>query len=257
MKKLVLCLCAGFAILTPFAQQKKPNPKDIKISVKQVKSATLPAPIKTLVDSFSYQAGYNVGSNMLQQGITEVNAELIKRGIEDYFAKRAPMLDSKVGNAALNRQLEVFQRNKQADEKSKADQMRAAGAAFLEKNKTNQGVITLPDGLQYEVLQQGDSMAHRPAAKDTVIVNYVGTTLGGYEFDNSYKRGQPAVFPLERVIPGWIEVLQLMRVGAKFKAYIPNLLAYGDNPPPGSGINPGEMLIFELSLEGIKPQTVQ
>jgi FKBP-type peptidyl-prolyl cis-trans isomerase FklB len=191
---------------------------------------------------------------MLAQGITKVNADLMKRGIEDFFAKRAPAMDPNVGNGALNRQLEVFNQGKQAAAKQMADQVRTTCNNFLETNKKKPGVTTLPDGLQYEVLAAGDSTTHKPTIKDTVVVNYVGTTLDGNEFDNSFKRGQPAVFPLERVIRGWQEILQLMPVGAKWKVYIPNDLAYGDNPPPQSGIKPGDMLIFEMSLEGIKPQ---
>jgi FKBP-type peptidyl-prolyl cis-trans isomerase FklB len=127
----------------------------------------------------------------------------------------------------------------------------------MEKNKKVDGVITLPNGIQYKVIKDGDSIAHKPKASDTVVVNYVGTLVNGTEFDNSYKRGKPAVFPINVVIRGWAEILQLMRVGSNWKVWIPNDLAYGDNPPPNTGINPGDMLIFEMSLEGIKPQTTE
>ncbi len=120
------------------------------------------------------------------------------------------------------------------------------GAAFQARNKQQDGVKTLPSGLQYQVLKQGSGRTPGPA--DTVTAHYRGTLLDGTEFDSSYLHGQPIDFPVRGVIPGWTEALQRMHVGDKWKLVIPAPLAYGDNPPPGSGIPPGSTLVFEIEL---------
>jgi FKBP-type peptidyl-prolyl cis-trans isomerase FklB len=246
MKKVLLCMLVLTTVLSVTAQ-KTPTTAPVKVA----------APIiKSLLDSFSYMAGYNVANNMKQQGITDVNATLFKKGFEDYFKNEKPLLTPEIGNQSLQRQLDVFNKAKAAADKIKADAENAKGVAFLEANKKRKEVITLPDGLQYEIIKQGDSITHKPTVVDTVVVNYIGALIDGKEFDNSYKRGQPAVFAVGRVIKGWTEILQLMPVGAHWKVYIPTELAYGDNPPPGSGISPGVPLIFDILLEGIKPVKV-
>jgi FKBP-type peptidyl-prolyl cis-trans isomerase len=121
--------------------------------------------------------------------------------------------------------------------------------AFLAANKAKDGIKTLPDGLEYKVVKEGTGP--KPTANDTVTVNYRGTLTNGTEFDSSYKRGQPATFSVGGVIHGWTEALQLMPVGSKWELYIPPDLAYGDNPPPGSGIAPGSALVFEVELLSI------
>lgn len=124
----------------------------------------------------------------------------------------------------------------------------SAGEAFLAANKNKPGVVTLPDGLQYKVLVKGSGPS--PTANDTVTVDYAGTLVDGTEFDSSYKRGQPATFPVSGVIAGWTEALQLMRVGATWELYIPASLAYGqDGAPPVIG--PNETLIFKVKLISI------
>ena len=123
---------------------------------------------------------------------------------------------------------------------------------FLNKNKERKGVIALPNGLQYEILQAGEENGMKPKAIDTVVVDYVGTLIDGKEFDNSLKRGEPATFPLNGVIKGWTEILQLMTKGAHWKVYIPSELGYGDRGAGGS-IPPGAVLIFEITLRDIKP----
>ncbi len=122
---------------------------------------------------------------------------------------------------------------------------KSAGELFLEKNKAKPGVITLPDGLQYKILKEGQG--ERPADTDMVTVNYVGTLIDGTEFDSSYKRGQPATFPVNGVIPGWTEALKLMKVGSTWKLYIPAALAYGEQGAPPA-IGPNQTLIFKVQL---------
>ena len=128
---------------------------------------------------------------------------------------------------------------------------RKAGEAFLTANKSKEGVKTLPDGLQYKILKEGSGP--KPTANDTVTVNYRGTLIDGKEFDSSYKRGQPASFPVSGVIKGWTEALQLMPVGSKWQLFIPPDLAYGDHPPDPS-IGAGDTLVFEVELLSIGEQ---
>jgi len=133
---------------------------------------------------------------------------------------------------------------KEAGDKNKKD-----GEAFLAENKAKEGVVTMASGLQYKILKQGDGP--RPTAADSVVCNYKGTLLSGKEFDSSYKRGQPATFPVGGVIKGWTEALQLMPVGSKWQLFIPPDLAYGDRQA-GPDITPGSTLVFEVELLSIQ-----
>lgn len=133
-----------------------------------------------------------------------------------------------------------------ADQATKNQQV---GEAFLEKNKTKSGVTALPDGLQYKVIKAGQG--EQPKADDVVTVNYAGRLINGKEFDSSYKRGEPATFPVNGVIPGWVEALQMMKVGSIWELYIPASLAYGEQGAPPS-IGPNETLIFKVELLGVK-----
>jgi FKBP-type peptidyl-prolyl cis-trans isomerase FklB len=141
-------------------------------------------------------------------------------------------------------------RKKQQDMRQQAgDTNKKEGDAFLAENKTKDGVITLPSGLQYKIVKAGDGP--KPAAADSVVCNYRGTLINGTEFDSSYKRGQPATFPVGQVIKGWTEALQLMPVGSKWELYIPSDLAYGDRGA-GANIGPNATLIFEVELLSIQ-----
>lgn len=244
MKKVLICFLALTTVLNVTAQQGK-----IKTTVVK----TPPTVLKSLLDSFSYMAGYNVATNMKEQGITELNTAMMQKGIDDYFKAKTPCVSAEVGNKALQRQLDIFAKDKAIAEKKITDAQKAKGVAYLENNKKRKEVIVLPNGLQYEIIKSGDSALHKPRASDTAVVNYSGTLVDGKEFDNSYKRGQPAVFAVDRVIRGWSEILQLMPVGSHWKVYIPAELGYADNPPPGSSIPAGATLVFDIILEGIKP----
>lgn len=137
----------------------------------------------------------------------------------------------------------------QSPMQSTATNGKTTGEAFLASNKTKPGVITLSDGLQYKVITEGQG--EKPKANDTVIVHYSGTLIDGTEFDSSYKRGEPATFPVKAVIPGWVEALQLMKVGSTWELYIPPALAYGERGAPPA-IGPNQTLIFKVTLIGIK-----
>jgi FKBP-type peptidyl-prolyl cis-trans isomerase FklB len=126
---------------------------------------------------------------------------------------------------------------------------KSKGETFLAQNKSKEGVVTLPSGLQYKILKEGSGP--KPSASDTVVCNYRGTLVDGKEFDSSYKRGQPATFPVSGVIKGWTEALQLMPVGSKWQLFIPSDLGYGDRGA-GADIQPGSTLVFEVELVSIQ-----
>jgi len=236
MKKIVVSVFTIGAFFYASAQTKP------KVAAKPV--ATKPS-FKNLVDSFSYAAGYNVAMNMKAQKINRINAEIMQKAIDDVYKGKPPVLTQEQMNACMQKQVDAFSKESSAAEIAK-------GVAFLEANKKRKEVTTLPDGLQYEVLTKSTSTV-KPGPQDTVVVNYIGTFIDGREFENSYKGGQPAVFKVTEVIKGWTEVLQLMSPGDKWKVYIPTEMAYYLNPRDPNRIPPGAALVFEISLEGIKP----
>ena len=154
-------------------------------------------------------------------------------------------------NAAYNQNVSSSTRNPTTMQSSET-QNKQTGETFLTTNKTKPGVVTLPSGLQYKILVAGNGP--KPTETDVVTVHYAGTLINGTEFDSSYKRGQPASFPVNAVIPGWVEALQLMKVGSTWELYIPASLAYGTAGAPPS-IGPNETLIFKVNLISIKKTT--
>ena len=216
----------------------------VKAQVKTSATATSPQ-FKNLLDSFSYAAGFNVATNMQAQGIKQINTALMNKGIEDVYRKNAAKLTTEQINACMQKQLDIFTAEKSLAAKSK-------GIAFLEANKKRKEVITLPSGLQYEVIMNGDANSPRPKAVDTVVVHYKVALFDGEDIENSFKNGQPAVFPVMGVIKGWIEILQLMRKGDHWKVYVPSELAY-DAAGNGAAIPPYSTLKFEMLLEDIRP----
>ncbi len=238
MKKL---LVAGMMLLVLNAQAQKTTPKKTTTPVKKTTPAKTSAPspkvLKNLTDSASYAIGVSVASFYTQQGMKTINANMVAKAINDINAKKQPL----ISEAQCNDVIMTLMNRAQQD---KVQPNIAEGENFLAKNKSNPAVKTTASGLQYEVLNPGSGV--RPSATDTVTVNYKGTLLDGTEFDNSYTRGEPATFPLNRVIPGWTEGVQLMPLGSKYKFYIPYQLGYGLN---GTGPIPGgAVLVFEVEL---------
>lgn len=238
MKKVLFSVLALTAVTAGIAQTKGK-------AVPVVKNPVAATGMKNLLDSFSYAAGYNIAMNMKEQGITNLNTVFVQKALNDAFQNKQPLLNQDQVNSSLQNQLKIF-----AEKKEK--ELKAPGLLFLEANKKRSGITVLDDGLQYEVLTKGPD-GPKPKIEDTVVVNYAGTLINGTEFENSFKRGQPATFKLNEVIRGWTEILQLMTVGSKWKVYIPSELAYGMNPRDPKTIPPGSVLIFEISLEAIKP----
>ena len=237
----MLSAFAAFVLVNVHAQKKSVPVK--KNTPGTVKSA---AGFKNAVDSFSYAAGMNIAASLMHAGATKINAALFAKALNDVYSKSKTDFTIEQAGSTLQEKLQSFT-------KKKTDAQKQETTNFLNANKKRSGVIALPNGLQYEVIKAGDPNGLKPNAIDTVVVNYIGTLTNGTEFDNSFKRGQAASFPLNGVIRGWTEILQLMTKGAHWKVFIPGDLAYGENPPQGSPITPNALLIFEITLEDIKP----
>jgi FKBP-type peptidyl-prolyl cis-trans isomerase len=236
---------------TSSGQAKTPAAK--KPAASAAKPATAAVALTTKKQKASYALGMNVGSGMRKQGISEaVDAALVARGLRDALSGGKTVMTEDEMKAALQQLATEVRTAQEAKSHEAGAANRKEGEAFLAANKSKEGVKALPDGLQYKVLTEGNGP--KPSASDTVTVNYRGTLVNGKEFDSSYKRGQPATFPVGGVIKGWTEALQLMPVGSKWQLFIPPDLAYGDNPRPGGDIGPGDTLIFEVELLSIGEQ---
>ena len=204
--------------------------------------------LKTQKDKASYVIGLDMG-NSLKKNMVDVDIDILVRGIKDALSGAKPLMteqEMKETVTALQKDLQVKQ---QEQVKVLAEKNKKEGEAFLAGNKKKQGVITMPSGMQYKILTDGKGKS--PKATDTVTVNYKGTLIDGTEFDSSYKRGQPATFNVNGVIPGWTEALQLMKEGSKWQLFVPSNLAYGERGA-GGPIGPNAVLIFEIELISIK-----
>src|SRR6266704_2621434 len=225
MKRFILIFAAFLLTLPLFAQEKSPPLKDQK-------------------DKISYSIGLNIGSNLARQNV-EINADALSAGVKDAIAGKPQLTQDQVKEV-----MTTFEKDMQAKQKAAGEKNAAEGTKFLEENKKKEGVKTTASGLQYKAIKEGTGA--QPKGNDTVTVNYRGTLINGTEFDSSYKRGQPATFPLNGVIKGWTEGLQLMKTGSKYQFFVPASLAYGDRNV-GPDIAPNSTLIFEVELIGVKP----
>lgn len=192
--------------------------------------------------------GMNLGTGLHRQGIT-LDPALVARGMKDAQSGGKTLLNEDEARAALTQFQATIRGKMEAKSKEEDASNRKAGEDFLAANKSKPGVVTLPDGLEYKVLQEGTGP--KPTASDTVKCDYKGTLINGKEFDSSAKHGGPAEFPVGGVIKGWTEALQMMPVGSKWELYVPPDLAYGDRGA-GADIGPGDTLIFEVSLLSIE-----
>ena len=208
-----------------------------------------PAPIvlTTSQDKLSYAFGMNIGESLTQMG-EDIKVEILIRGLQDVLAKRELLLTQTQAGEVIG---EYSTRRRAEDEKLRAEQgekNKVASQAFLAENAKQPGVITTGSGLQYTVQQEGGGPKPKPT--DRVRVHYRGTLIDGKVFDSSYDRGEPVVFELNRVIVGWIEGIQLMSTGSKYKFFIPPALGYAESAP--GEIGPNAVLIFEVELLGIE-----
>ena len=197
--------------------------------------------LKNLSDSASYAIGVSVASFYKQQGITSLNTTLVSKAINDILSGKKTLMDDEAASMCVNKLLNNMQ-------EAKSGPAIEAGKAFLAKNGKRPEVKTTASGLQYEVITEGTGI--KPTAADTFVCHYRGKLLDGTEFDASYNRGQPLVYPMMQVVRGWTEGLQLMPVGSKYKFYIPYNLAYGTND--NGAIPGGSTLIFEIELLDVK-----
>ena len=212
------------------------------------------SPFKTNKEKASYALGINVGSSLHRQSV-DIDPDLFAQGLKDAMSGKKPLITEEEGHAALM-ELQNEVRAQQAQKmKEEGDTNKKNGEAYLAANKAKPGVVTLPSGLQYKILKEGTGP--KPTATDTVECNYTGTLINGTEFDSSAKHGGPAKFPVNGVIKGWTEALQLMPAGSKWQLFIPSDLAYGERGTPDGSIGPNSTLVFEvelLSVEQPKPE---
>jgi len=241
---------AAPAATTPGAAAKTPAKK----TATAAKSAAAPA-LTTRKDKFSYALGMNIGTGLganLKKQSVEVDSNLVSQGLKDTMSGGKTRLTQEEAQAVLKEVQTEVQKQQQEKMKESADKNKAEGEAFLAANKSKDGVVTLPSGLQYKILTAGTGP--KPTASDSVVCNYRGTLINGTEFDSSYKRGQPATFGVGQVIKGWTEALQLMPVGSKWQLFVPSSLAYGERGA-GAEIGPDSTLIFEVELLSIQDKT--
>ena len=201
--------------------------------------------LKNQKDKISYIIGMDIGTNLKKQSI-DIDSNILAKGVKDALAGTKPLLTEQ----EIQETMMAFQKDMMAKQEEIGKKNKKEGEAFLPENKKKEGVKTLPSGLQYKVIKAGTGK--KPKLSDTVTAHYRGTLIDGTEFDSSYKRGQPATFPVSGgMIPGWTEALQLMEEGAKWQLFIPSNLAYGEKGA-GRDIGPNATLIFEIELISIQ-----
>jgi FKBP-type peptidyl-prolyl cis-trans isomerase FklB len=237
MKKVLMILCLTSVTCTMYAQKTTPKKTTVKATPKM-----------SAADSLSYAIGLQSAMYYKSQGVPALNAEMVKKAVNDVFSNKTPALTEEQMSNTIQAKLQAYMARKKQAEKDK-------GKAFLANNKKRPGVVELPNGLQYEIIKAGTG--EKPSAEDTVKAHYAGSLLDGTEFDNSFKRGEPLTIPVNRVIQGWVQALQMMPVGSRWKLYIPSDLGYGDQGAGNGQIPPGATLIFDVELlELIKAKKV-
>lgn len=240
----VAVIFAGIGLLR--ANDKPAESKDQKATQATSKDApAIQAELKSDKQKSSYTLGYNMGVRIRRQfGLSAMDSTALLQGLQDAMSSRKPVLSRIESEEALARYKTELTAQQQKTHGALADLNKKRGETYLAQNKKKKGVVTLPSGIEYLVLKEGTGK--RPKATDTVKVHYHGTLVDGTVFDSSVERGEPISFGLNGVIPGWTEVVQLMKVGSKWRVVIPSDLAYGPN---GNGtIGPNETLIFEIEL---------
>jgi FKBP-type peptidyl-prolyl cis-trans isomerase FklB len=250
MKKIIIAaavLTAGLS-QTAFAQKtatktttKSTTTKSATSKTTTKKPMTTETNLNNEVDKLSYSLGLSIATNMKGQGFDTINIAALTKAFNDVYKGAAPLLSEQDANNTI----QAFMQKAQAE---KGGKNVAEGKAFLEANKSKPGVITLPSGLQYQVITEGTGP--KPLATDKVTTHYHGTLIDGTVFDSSVDRGQPATFPVNGVIQGWVEALQLMPTGSKWRLFVPSNLAYGERGAGGS-IGPNTTLIFDVELISI------
>jgi FKBP-type peptidyl-prolyl cis-trans isomerase FklB len=228
MNKKVLALAACFSIVTLFSCQGQKGKPSVNL--------------KSTADSVAYAIGISIGTNMKKDGLDSLNLEVLKVAIQSAIKGDSLAMDQAQSQSVIQSYLG-------AKAKQKGEANIAKGKKFLAENKKKPGVVELPDGLQYQVITEGTGPM--PTINDTVVVHYHGTLIDGTVFDSSVEKGQPITYPVAQFIKGWTEALQMMKVGSKYKLFVPSDLAYGDRSG-GPKIEPNSTLIFDMELIAIQ-----
>jgi FKBP-type peptidyl-prolyl cis-trans isomerase FklB len=258
-KPLLLAGLLAGSIVMSYGQTSTPAPAT-KPAAKQpatatgksttAKPATAAPALNTTKDKVSYAIGADLG-NKLKTSSIDIDPNILTRALKDVLTGAKTAMNDEEIRTTLTDLTKDLQAKQATLNKEKSDKNKKEGEAFLAANKSKEGVVALPSGLQYKIIKAGTGP--KPTAADTVVCNYKGTLIDGKEFDSSYKRGQPATFPVGGVIKGWTEALQLMPVGSTWQLFIPADLAYGDRQA-GPDITPGATLVFEVELMSIQPK---
>ena len=237
----------------PATPAKTAKPAAPRTPAKTATAAKAAAALTTTKDKFSYalgmQVGMGLGANLHKQSV-QFDPNILAQGLKDSLAGGKTRLTVEEAQAVLAQvQTEIRKKQTELAQVTGAANKKE-GEAFLAANKSKEGVVTLPSGLQYKILTAGTGA--KPVSTDSVVCNYRGTLINGTEFDSSYKRKEPATFPVSGVIKGWTEALQLMPVGSKWQLFVPSELGYGERGAPGGDIGPSATLIFEVELLSIQ-----
>ncbi|HDV5711135.1 TPA: macrophage infectivity potentiator Mip [Legionella pneumophila] len=220
----------------------------IGLAMSTAMAATDATSLATDKDKLSYSIGADLGKNFKNQGI-DVNPEAMAKGMQDAMSGAQLALTEQQMKDVLNKFQKDLMAKRTAEFNKKADENKVKGEAFLTENKNKPGVVVLPSGLQYKVINTGNGV--KPGKSDTVTVEYTGRLIDGTVFDSTEKTGKPATFQVSQVIPGWTEALQLMPAGSTWEIYVPSGLAYGPRSV-GGPIGPNETLIFKIHLISVK-----
>ena len=242
------------ATTQPASPTKTQTPGAKKQPATAAKSAT-PLILKTQKEKFSYAVGVKTGQRMAEsfkKQSVPFDPAILARGLKDGLSGGKTLLTEEEAQAAIKAVQDEMGKKQQEKMQEAGATNKKEGEAFLAGNKGKDGVVTLPSGLQYKILTPGTGP--KPTASDSVVCNYRGTLINGTEFDSSYKRGQPATFPVNGVIKGWTEALQLMPVGSKWQLFVPPDLAYGERGA-GADIGPDSTLIFEVELLSVEDKS--
>lgn len=202
-------------------------------------------------NKLSYAIGYEIGRDFTERKM-DVDINTVIRALQDGYAKKTPAVPDETMRDMLGKMQDKMRDEAMTKFKQLADENKAKSSKFLAENKTKKGIVTLPSGVQYRVIEEGSAAgAKRATAQSEVTVHYRGSLASGLEFDSSFARGEPVHFKVDSVIKGWQEVLPLMKVGDHWQVFVPSDLAYGDRGQPPR-IGPNEALVFEIKLIDVK-----